>query len=192
VDAETGEKDLPPESEGELVVRGPQVMKGYWGREEETRSVLRDGWLYTGDIAVMDEDGFFRIVDRKKEMIKSAGENVYPRNVEEVLYLHPAVSDAAVVGVPDPRAGEKVKAFVILRAGTRVTADDLIAFCRSHLSRAQIPREVEFRSSLPRNPMGKLLRRLLAAEEREKAGGPPAAGAAADSGDRPRRNSGEA
>jgi long-chain acyl-CoA synthetase len=188
VDAETGVKDLPAGSEGELLVRGPQVMKGYWGREDETRSVLRDGWLHTGDIAVMDEDGFFRIVDRKKEMIKSAGENVYPRNVEEVLYLHPAVSDAAVIGVPDPRAGEKVKAFVMLRAGASATAGDLITFCRSRLSRAQIPREVEFRTSLPRNQMGKLLRRLLADEEKAKAEGPPAADVEA----RPRRNSGEA
>jgi long-chain acyl-CoA synthetase len=170
-DLETGERELPPGSEGELCVKGPQVMKGYWGREDETRAVLRGGWLHTGDIAVMDEDGFFRIVDRKKEMIKSAGENVYPRNVEEVLYLHPSVSDAAVIGVPDPRAGEMVKAFVILRPGARVTGPQLVEFCRSHLSRAQIPREIEFRSTLPRNQMGKLLRRVLAAEERAKAEG---------------------
>lgn len=164
-DLETGRRSLGAGEAGELVVRGPQVMLGYWNREEETRQVLRDGWLHTGDVAVMDEDGFFRIVDRKKEMIKSGGENVYPRDVEEALLRHPAVRDAGVVGVADPAFGEKVKAFVVLQPGARATEAELIDFCRGRLSGVQTPKEIGFRDSLPRTGIGKLLRRVLASEE---------------------------
>lgn len=173
VDIETGTKVVGVGQEGELCVQGPQVMKGYWNRPEETAAVLRDGWLHTGDIAVMDEEGFFRIVDRKKEMIKSGGENVYPRDIEEVLFKHPAVKDAAAIGVPDVKYGEKVKAFVVLKDGAAATADELIAHCRASLSGFQTPKALEFRKELPRTQVGKLLRRVLVEEEKKKAS-PPA------------------
>lgn len=171
VDLDAGVTPVGPGREGELCVKGPQVMRGYWGREEETRAVLRDGWLHTGDVAVMDEEGYFRIVDRKKEMIKSGGENVYPRDVEERLFAHPAVKDAAVIGVPDPTYGEKVKAFIVLKAGAVATGEELIAHCRAALSGFQTPKAVEFRAELPRTQVGKLLRRVLVEEERAKARG---------------------
>ena len=169
VDLETGDSDQPPGHAGELVVRGPQVMKGYWKGEDETKHALRNGWLYTGDIAVMDEDGFFRIVDRKKDLIKSGGENVYARDVEEVLFRHPAVLDAGVAGVPDEKWGEKVKAYVVLKEGRIADGEELIRFCRERLAGYQTPKEVEFRRELPRVPVvGKLLRRKLVEEEIEK------------------------
>ena len=177
VDIETGTRVLGPGEEGELIIRGPQVMKGYWNRPEETERALRDGWLYTGDIAVMDEDGFFRIVDRKKEMIITGGYNVYPREVEEVLYQHPKVLEAAVVGVPDPYRGEMVKAFVVLKPGETATEEEIIAFCRERLAKYKVPRAVEFRSELPKSLIGKVLRRVLAEEERRRAAGGGAAGA---------------
>ena len=168
VDIETGTQVLGPGEVGELIVRGPQVMKGYWNRPEETERTLRDGWLYTGDIATMDEDGFFRIVDRKKEMIITGGYNVYPREVEEVLYKHPKVLEAAVVGVPDPYRGEMVKAYVVLKPGERATEKEIIEFCRQHLAKYKAPRAVEFREELPKSLIGKVLRRVLAEEERRK------------------------
>lgn len=161
VDVEIGERTLGPGEEGELVVRGPQVMKGYWNRPDETRQVLRDGWLYTGDIARMDADGFFYIVDRKKDMIIVSGYNVYPREVEEVLYMHPAVMEAAVIGIPDPYKGEVPKAFVACKPGHHVTAEEILAHCRRHLAPYKVPREVEFRSELPKTSVGKILRRAL-------------------------------
>jgi long-chain acyl-CoA synthetase len=170
VDLETGTRELSCGEAGELCVKGPQVMAGYWNRPEETAAALRDGWLHTGDIAVMDEEGYFRIVDRKKEMIKTGGENVYPRDVEEVLFRHPAVRDAAVAGVPHPKFGEMVKAFVVLKPGASVTEAELIAHCRAALSGAQTPKAVAFRSALPRTPVGKLLRRALVEEEQRAAG----------------------
>ncbi|GAB6875409.1 long-chain-fatty-acid--CoA ligase [Thermaerobacter litoralis] len=173
VDIETGTRVLGPGEEGELVIRGPQVMKGYWNRPDETERTLRDGWLYTGDIATMDEDGFFRIVDRKKEMIITGGYNVYPREVEEVLYQHPKVLEAAVAGVPDPYRGEMVKAYVVLKPGETATEQEIIEFCRQRLAKYKVPRAVEFRSELPKSLIGKVLRRVLAEEERKRA---PAAG----------------
>ncbi|ADU50600.1 AMP-dependent synthetase and ligase [Thermaerobacter marianensis DSM 12885] len=179
VDIETGTRVLGPGEVGELVVRGPQVMKGYWNRPEETERTLRDGWLYTGDIATMDEDGFFRIVDRKKEMIISGGYNVYPREVEEVLYQHPKVLEAAVVGVPDPYRGEMVKAHVVLKPGETATEQEIIEFCRQRLAKYKVPRAVEFRAELPKSLIGKVLRRVLAEEERRRAAEAPAEGPAA-------------
>lgn len=170
VDIETGDREVAPGQPGELCVRGPQVMRGYWNREAESKDVLRGGWLHTGDIAQMDEDGFFTIVDRKKEMIKSGGENVYPRDIEEVLFKHPAVEDAGVIGVPDPKLGERVKAFVVLKAGSTVTGEELIGYCRASLSGFQTPKDIEFRPKLPRTEIGKLLRRELVAQERAKRG----------------------
>lgn len=166
VDLEDGTRVLPPGEVGELVVRGPQVMAGYWNRPDETAAVLRDGWLYTGDIARMDSDGYFYIVDRKKEMLISGGLNVYPREVEEVLFAHPAVQEAAVIGVPDAHRGEVPKAFVVLRPGAQATAEDLMDHCRTHLAPYKVPRYVEFRDSLPKSLIGKVLRRVLSEEER--------------------------
>ena len=168
VDVETGEKELPPGQRGELIVKGPQVMKGYWNKPEETRLALRNGWLYTGDIAVVDEDGYFQIVDRKKDMIIAGGYNVYPRDVEEVLYQHPQVLEAAVAGAPDAYRGETVKAYVVLKPGQTATADDIIAFCRERLAVFKVPRIVEFRDSLPKSMIGKILRRKLIAEDEAK------------------------
>ncbi|WP_324716153.1 long-chain fatty acid--CoA ligase [Carboxydochorda subterranea] len=163
VDPATGEP-LPPGSVGELAVRGPQVMKGYWQRPEETAAVLRDGWLLTGDLAQMDDDGYFRIVDRKKDLIIAGGFNIYPREVEEVLYEHPAVREAAVVGVTDPYRGETVKAYVVLKEGHAVTAAELEAFCRERLAAYKVPRLFDFRDELPKTLVGKVLRRALREE----------------------------
>ncbi|WP_027718050.1 long-chain-fatty-acid--CoA ligase [Desulfovirgula thermocuniculi] len=165
VDLETGERELPPGETGELCVKGPQVMKGYWNMPAETSKVLRDGWLYTGDIARMDEEGYFYIVDRKKDMIIAGGFNIYPREVEEVLFEHPKVLEAAVVGIPDPYRGETVKAYVVLKEGQTATAEELMAFCRSKLAAYKVPRQIEFRESLPKTIVGKALRRLLREEE---------------------------
>ncbi|MFS8665642.1 MAG: long-chain fatty acid--CoA ligase, partial [Limnochordales bacterium] len=164
VDPETG-ADVPVGQDGELLVKGPQVMKGYWNRPDETAAALRDGWLWTGDIARMDEEGYFYIVDRKKDLIIAGGFNIYPREVEEVLFMHPAVKEAAVVGVPDPYRGETVKAFVVLKEGQEATAAELIAHCRQHLAPYKVPRLLEFRSDLPKSLVGKVLRRVLVEEE---------------------------
>jgi len=169
VDAESGERDLPPGEVGELAVKGPQVMKGYWQMPTETANVLRDGWLYTGDIAQMDEDGYFQIVDRKKDMILGAGGyNVYPREVEEVLYQHPKIEAGAAVGVPVPGKGERIKAFVVLKEGETATEEEIIDFCKENLAPYKVPRLVEFRDDLPMTMVGKVLRRVLLEEEMNK------------------------
>jgi long-chain acyl-CoA synthetase len=156
---------VPVGYEGELVVRGPQVMKGYWRREEETAETLRGGWLHTGDIARMDEDGWFSIVDRKKDLIITGGENIYPREIEEVLYEHPKVKEVAVVGVPHPFGGEIAKAFIVLKPGEEATKKDIIQFAGMRLSKQKVPRAVEFRAELPKSAAQKILRRVLAEEE---------------------------
>ena len=160
---------LDVEEVGELVVRGPQVMKGYYNNPEETRQAIdADGWLHTGDIARMDADGYFYIVDRKKDLIIASGYNIVPREVEEVLFLHPQVLEAAVVGVFDARRGETVKAFVVLKAGQSATVEEIRAFCRERLAPYKVPSQVEFRSELPKTQVGKTLRRVLVEEERRK------------------------
>jgi long-chain acyl-CoA synthetase len=171
VDAETGEQELPVGEIGELIIQGPQVMKGYWQSPTETANVLRDHpflgpgrWLHTGDIARMDEEGYFQIVDRKKDMIICGGFNVYPRDVEEVLYQHPAVQEAAVIGIPDEYRGESVKAFVVLHEGTACSEEEIVAFCGEHLARYKVPSRVEFRTELPKSAVGKVLRRELSKE----------------------------
>ena len=169
MDMETGNTELPPGETGELVVKGPQVMKGYWKMPEDTRDVLRDGWLYTGDIAKMDEDGYFYITDRKKDLIKYKGHSVYPREIEDVLYEHPAVKLCAVVGKPDPVASEIPKAFVVLKEGKTATTEEIKQFVNSKLSPYKAIREVEFRTELPMTLVGKVLRRVLQEEERKKA-----------------------
>jgi long-chain acyl-CoA synthetase len=165
VDLETGTREVGAGEVGELCLRGPNLMDGYWNRPEETAAVLRDGWLYTGDIVRMDEDGYFFVVDRKKEMIIVSGFKVYPREVDEVLYAHPAVLEAAAVGVPHPSKGEVVKAFVVLRPGATATAQDLIAHCRESLAPFKVPVEIVFRDELPKTIIGKVLRRQLVEED---------------------------
>ena len=140
-------------------------MKGYWNRPEETAQALRDGWLYTGDIARMDEDGYFYIMARKKDMILCSGYNVYPRDVEEVLYQHPKIQEACVLGVPDPYRGETVKAFVVLKGGSESSPEEIIAYCRQNMARYKAPTIVEFRKELPRSHVGKILRKVLREEE---------------------------
>lgn len=170
VDLETGERELPLGEEGELCIRGPQVMKGYWQKPEETAKVLRNGWLYTGDVARMDEDGYFTIVQRKKDMILVGGFNVYPNEIEEVLFTHPAVQEAAVIGVPDQYRGEAVKAFVVLKPATEATADELLAFCKERLAKYKLPSLIEFLPALPKSAVGKVLRRELRDLEEAKRG----------------------
>ena len=161
---------LPPGEVGELAVKGPNVMMGYWNRPEETAQTLKDGWLFTGDVARMDEEGYFYIVDRKKDMIIAGGYNIYPREVEEVLYQHPAVKEAAVVGVPDAYRGETVKAFVVLKEGYegQVDEEELRAFAKERLAAYKVPKLWEFREELPKTAVGKILRRMLRKEEEEK------------------------
>jgi long-chain acyl-CoA synthetase len=167
VDLETG-ASLDVGKDGELVIKGPQVMLGYWGRPDETRQTIKDGWLHTGDIARMDADGFFFIVDRKKDMISASGLKVLPREVEEVLFLHPKVEEAVVAGVPDPYRGETVKAFVVAKAGASLTVEELTAFCKLHLASFKVPTQFEFRKELPKSMVGKVLRRVLVDEEKAK------------------------
>jgi long-chain acyl-CoA synthetase len=164
VDSDTGE-ELPMGDVGELIVRGPQVMKGYWNRPDETAQVLRDGWLYTGDMGTMDEDGFFAIVDRKKDVIIASGFKIYPREIDEVLYEHPSIKEAVAIGIPDEYRGETVKAFIVLREGATVTLEEIDAWCRERLAAFKVPRVIEFRDSLPKTIIGKVLRRKLLEEE---------------------------
>ncbi|MEJ2092862.1 MAG: long-chain fatty acid--CoA ligase [Syntrophobacterales bacterium] len=167
-DADTGSHDLPPEEVGELVVRGPQVMSGYWRRPDESALVLRDGWLFTGDLAKMDENGYFYIVDRKKDLIINGGFKIYPREVEEVLYQHPQVQEAVAYGVPDPYRGEQVKVVIVPQPGAHLTAEEIVEYCQSRLASYKLPKIVEFRAELPKSMVGKVLRRLLREEEAEK------------------------
>ncbi len=167
VDPETKET-VPVGEVGELAVKGPQVMRGYWKMQPETDEILRDGWLFTGDMARMDEDGYFYIVDRKKEMIIAGGYNIFPREVEEVLYEHPAVQEAAVIGVPDEYRGETVKAVVVRKPGADLDEPTLIAFCKERLAKYKVPKLVEFRDTLPKSNIGKVLKRVLVEEEVKK------------------------
>lgn len=166
VDAEDGTTVLPNGEVGELVIRGPQVMKGYWNKTEETAEVLRNGWLYTGDLATMDDDGYFRVVDRKKDVINAAGFKVWPREVEEILYRHPQIRGAAVAGVPDDYRGETVKAVLVLKEkhgfpDLDEAQQEILTFCRERLAAYKVPRLLEFRDELPVSAAGKVLRRLL-------------------------------
>ena len=161
VDLKTGERELPVGETGELCLRGPQVMKGYWNRPQETAAAMRDGWLYTGDVARMDEDGYFTIVQRKKDMIIVSGFNVYPTEIEDVLFAHPAVKEVAVISVPCVYRGEAVKAFIIRHAGAAAEAEELIEYCRARLARYKVPSFIEFVESLPKSAIGKVLRSEL-------------------------------
>jgi long-chain acyl-CoA synthetase len=162
-------KDMPQGEPGELIARGPQIMLGYWKKPEETAKTVQNGWLLTGDVGVMDPDGYFRIVDRKKDMILVSGFNVYPNEIEDVIAAHPGVAEVAVIGVPDGAAGEAVKAYVVQRDKS-MTKDSLRAYCKEHLTGYKVPKLVEFRDELPKSNVGKILRKDLRAEEMAKAG----------------------
>jgi long-chain acyl-CoA synthetase len=168
VDAINGEKDMPMGEIGELIIKGPTVMKGYWNMPTETANSLRDGWLYTGDITRMDEDGFFYIEDRKKDMIIAGGYNIYPREVEEVLITHPAVLEAAVAGVPDPKRGETVVAWIVKQPGDATTEDEIKEWSKTQLAKYKYPRVIIFREELPKTTVGKVLKRNLVKEQKEK------------------------
>lgn len=170
VDAETGEKDMPVGEIGELIIRGPSVMQGYWQMPTETANALRDGWLYSGDIARMDEDGYFYIEDRKKDMIIAGGFNIYPREVEEVLAGHPAVLEVSVAGVMDPRRGETVKAWIVKHPGDATTEEEIIEWSKTQLAKYKYPRIIEFRNELPKTTVGKVLKRELIKEHQAKTG----------------------
>ena len=168
VDLEDGVTDMPVGERGELIVRGPQIMLGYKGKPEETANTLKDGWIYTGDIATMDEDGYFYIVDRKKDMIITGGYNVYPRDIDEVYYEHPKVQEACSIGIPDAKRGESAKLFLVLREGETATQEEMIEYGRTKLAAYKLPVEVEFRKELPKTNVGKILRKTLKAEEMAK------------------------
>jgi long-chain acyl-CoA synthetase len=171
VDQDDPSKELPVGAAGEMAIAGPQVFSGYWGREDHTGVFTDDGYVLTGDIAVMDEDGYFTVVDRKKELIIAGGFNIYPSEVEEVLFRLPGVQDAAVVGVPDRYRGETVKAFVVRAPGAKLNEDDVVAHCAASLTAYKVPKLVEFRDDLPRSTVGKVLRRVLVDQERAKQSG---------------------
>ncbi len=164
---ETGEP-LPVGEIGEIAAKGPQVMKGYWNRPDDTEQTFKDGWLLTGDLGYMDEKGYFYIVDRKKDMILAGGYNIYPREIEEVFYEHPAIQEVVAAGVPDPYRGETVKVYVVLKEGKTVTEEELNLFARQHLAAYKAPRRYEFRDELPKTAVGKILRRALIDEEKKK------------------------
>ena len=170
VEAQTGKKELPQGKDGELIIKGPQIMKGYWNLPDETADVLRDGWLYTGDIGKMDEDGYFYITDRKKDLIKYKGYSVYPRELEDILYEHPAIRLCAVIGKPDKTAGEIPKAYIVLRRDATATEDEIKKFVKAKVAPYKTIREVEFRTELPMTLVGKVLRRTLREQEMEKQG----------------------
>jgi acyl-CoA synthetase (AMP-forming)/AMP-acid ligase II len=155
------DEPVPVGSVGEIVARGDQLMRGYWNLPEASAEALRGGWMHTGDAGILDEEGYLFIQDRVKDMIVSGGENVYPREVENALFEHPAVADVAVIGVPDEKWGESVKAIVVLREGKQARADDLVEFCKGRLARYKQPRSVDFVEALPRNASGKVLKKEL-------------------------------
>lgn len=169
VDLEAGRDDVPFGDPGEILIKGPSVMQGYWNNPAETAGQLRDGWLSTGDIGQMDEEGYIYIVDRKKDMVIAGGFNIYPREVDEVLYQHPKIAEAVSAGVPDAYRGETVKAFIVLKPGQRATDKEIIDFCKTKLAPYKVPKLIEFRTELPKSAVGKILRKMLREEEIAKA-----------------------
>ncbi len=165
VDVETGTEDVKPGEPGEILLKSPTIMQGYWKNPEETRNQTKDGWLHTGDIAQTDEDGYFYIVDRKKDMIIAGGFNIYPREIDEVLYQNPKVHEAVSVGIPDSYRGETVKAFIVLKPGQSATDKEIIEFCKAKLAPYKVPKQVEFREALPKSAVGKILRKMMRDEE---------------------------
>lgn len=168
VDVNDGKTDMPVGESGELIIRGPQVMRGYLNRDDATAETLADGWLHTGDIAKMDEDGYFYIIDRKKDMVISGGYNIYPRDIEEIYFEHPKVVEATAIGVPHPTRGECVKVFIVLKEGETATEEEMIAYCGDKLAKYKWPTEIEFRKELPKTNVGKILKKDLREEELQR------------------------
>ena len=168
VDIDTGAKELKQGEIGEIIIKAPQLMQGYWNRPEETAETLRDGWLYTGDIGYLDEDCYLFLTSRKKDLIKCGGFQVWPREIEEILMMHPAIAEVCVGGIPDPRQVEAVKAWVVLKEGHQATQEELQQFCKEKLTGYKVPRFFEFRKDLPKTLVGKVLRRILQDEEKAK------------------------
>jgi long-chain acyl-CoA synthetase len=168
VDAADPDKELPYGQEGEVVAKGPQVMQGYWNNPRGTEEMIKDGWLYTGDIGYMDSDGYIYLTSRKKDLIKPGGHQVWPREVEEVISAHPAVAEVGVAGIPDPVQVESVKAWVVLKPGEELSAEELQKYCRERLTAYKVPKYIDFREALPKTLVGKILRRVLQDEEKAK------------------------
>jgi long-chain acyl-CoA synthetase len=170
VDPNDGVTEVPFGQPGELLVKGPQIMQGYWNNPEETANQLKDGWLYTGDVAMQDEDGYIFIVDRTKDMIIASGYNIYPREIDEVLFQHPKISEAVAVGIPDEYRGETIKAYITLKPGEEATEEEILEFCKEKLAPYKRPKIVEFREDIPKSAVGKVLRKNLRSEEEAKLG----------------------
>jgi long-chain acyl-CoA synthetase len=168
VDLDTGKTEMKTGEPGEIILKGPQVMRGYYKKPEETTAVLKEGWLYTGDIGMFDGDGYLTIVDRKKDMIIAGGYNVYPREIDEILFQHPKILEACSIGVPDPYRGETVKAYVVVKPGETLTADEVIQFSREKLAAYKAPKMVEFIDALPKSAVGKVLRKEVKEMDRKK------------------------
>ncbi len=168
VDVVEGTQELGLGETGEILLKGPQLTQGYYKKPEETAKAIREGWFYTGDIGYMDDQGYLYIVDRKKDMIIASGFNVYPRDIDEILFEHPKIKEACAVGIPDPYRGETIKAFVVPREGETLTAEEVIAFCREKLAAYKVPKQVEFMEDLPKSTIGKVLRRKLREMETER------------------------
>jgi len=168
VDVDEGKEEVAKGEPGEIMIRSPLIMQGYWNNPEETAGQLKDGWLHTGDVAVQDEDDYFFIVDRKKDMIIAGGYNIYPREIDEVLYEHPKIKDAVTIGISDEYRGETVKSFVVIKDGETLTEDEVKAFCEEKLAAYKRPKSIEFRDDVPKSAVGKILRKELRAEEEAK------------------------
>jgi long-chain acyl-CoA synthetase len=171
VDLETGENEMAQGETGEVLFKGPQVMKGYYKKPEETAKALKDGWVSTGDIGFLDEDGYLTIVDRKKDMIVASGYNIYPNEVDEVLFEHPRILEACTIGVPDEYRGESVKTYIVVKPGEKLTKEEVIGHCKAKLAAYKVPKEIEFIDELPKTAVGKILRRELKELDRKKSEG---------------------
>ena len=169
VDVETGETEMPTGETGEILIKGPQIMKGYYKKPAETDEVLKDGWFYSGDIGKFDKDGYLSIVDRKKDMIIAGGYNIYPLELDNVLFDHPKILEACTIGVPDTYRGETVKAFIVPKQGETLTEKEIIAYCKKNLAAYKVPKQIEFMEELPKSAVGKILRRKLKEMEMNKA-----------------------
>lgn len=168
VDVETGEKEMPPGKPGEILLKGPQMMMGYYQKPEETETALRGGWFHTGDVGSMDEEGYLYLVDRTKDMIIAGGYNIYPREIDEILFEHPKIKEACAIGVPDAYRGETVKAFIVVKEGETLTEEDIIAYCRENLAAYKVPKIIEFMDDLPKSAIGKIMRKELRKMEEER------------------------
>jgi len=170
VDVDTGTRELPVGEHGEICIKGPQVMTGYYNKPEETANSLRDGWFYTGDIGYFDEEGYLTISDRKKDVIVASGFNIFPKEIDEILFEHPKIHEACCIGIPDGYRGETVKAYIVAKPGETLTKQEVVAFCKERMTAYKVPTEVEFIAELPKSAIGKIMRRELRDMDREKRG----------------------